>query len=116
MRFPVLFVQKLRLEKGSNEVAGILGCYLGYPKKNVLYLGCLFLRPNWQGKGLGEEIVSYIEQNIHKNDTDEIRIGVGLKNWRALIFWTKLCVHAARRRGQVIRADNSFGAVALPAV
>ncbi len=47
------------------------------------------MRPSQQRKGFGEEIVSNIENLILKSKIDEIRVAVGLKNWNALIFWTK---------------------------
>ncbi len=37
---------KVTFEKDSNELVGMRECYLGYPKKNVIYLRRLFLRPN----------------------------------------------------------------------
>ncbi|MCP4603232.1 MAG: GNAT family N-acetyltransferase [Proteobacteria bacterium] len=104
----------LLFEKDSNDPIGLLGCYFGYPKNNVMYLGCLFLRPNYHRKGLGKEIVTQIEQDVRNYNIDEIRIGVGLKNWRALLFWTNLGYDKITKiTGDKEFGDNKFAIVEL---
>ena len=41
----------LIIEKNTNAHIGILGCYLGYPKKDIFYIGTFFLMKSYQGKG-----------------------------------------------------------------
>ncbi len=102
----------LLFARSNNEVAGILSCYLGYPEKEVFYVGGLFLRPRWQGIGLGKEIVSRVEDLLNNNIVKQIRLGVGLKNWSALRFWTGLGFDTITK----IKGDSEFGVNQFAAV
>jgi ribosomal protein S18 acetylase RimI-like enzyme len=77
----------LAFNKAQNEVLGIVSVYCGYPNEDTLYLGDLFIRPDWQGQRFGTEIVSALEQAAAKAGFREVRLAVGLKNWPALRFW-----------------------------
>jgi GNAT superfamily N-acetyltransferase len=60
--------------RAGHGVAGILGFYVGYPGQDTLYVSQLFLRPRWQGKGLGREVVSALEARAA--GVRELRLGV----------------------------------------
>ena len=79
----------LIIEKKNNLTAGFLSFYIGYPNKYILYIGDFFLRPDFQNSGAGSEIVSRLEANLKNSSIKGIRLGVGLKNWKALRFWIK---------------------------
>ncbi len=70
-------------------IIGILGCYMGHPEKDILYIGNLFLKPSFRKKGVGSEVIELIEKSIATLQFTEIRLGVGLKNWGGLNFWLK---------------------------
>ncbi len=71
------------------EVVGVLGYYVGYPEQHALYVSQLFLRPRWQGQGMGLEIMTELEAHAWRADVREIRLGVDPGNWGALRFWVR---------------------------
>jgi ribosomal protein S18 acetylase RimI-like enzyme len=71
------------------EVVGVLGYYVGYPDEDTLYVSLLFLRPRWQGQGMGREIMAELEAHAARAGVREIRLGVDPDNWGALRFWVR---------------------------
>ena len=99
------FVQGLNLPQGfppaglqnyllcdakSGKPLGLLSFYIGYPARDVAYIGELFLHPDHQGVGLGREVCLRLEQALRSGPVKTMRVGVGLKNWNAMRFWVKL--------------------------
>ena len=76
--------------RAGHEVAGVLGYYVGYPEKDTLYVSQLFLRPRWQGMGLGREVMGALEARAAGAGVREIRLGVDPGNWGALRFWVRM--------------------------
>lgn len=74
----------------GREAAGVLGYYVGHPGPDALYVSQLFLRPRWQGMGLGREIMAALEQRAASAGVREIRLGVDPDNWGALRFWVRV--------------------------
>jgi ribosomal protein S18 acetylase RimI-like enzyme len=74
----------------GRELAGVLGFYAGHPGPDALYVSLLFLRPRWQGLGLGREVMSALEQRAAGAGARELRLGVDPDNWGALRFWVRL--------------------------
>lgn len=73
----------------DGEVVGVLGYYAGYPDEATLYISQLFLRPRWQGQGMGREIMAELEAHAARARVREIRLGVDPGNWSALRFWVR---------------------------
>lgn len=74
----------------GSEPMGLLSLYIGYPARDVAYIGELFLHPAHQGAGLGREICRRLEQVLRQGPARSVRVGVGLRNWNALRFWIRL--------------------------
>jgi ribosomal protein S18 acetylase RimI-like enzyme len=68
---------------------GLLSLYMGYPEKDVAYIGELFLHPDFQGAGIGREICLRLEAVLRNGPARRVRVGVGLRNWNALRFWVR---------------------------
>ncbi|MEN4010436.1 MAG: GNAT family N-acetyltransferase [Bellilinea sp.] len=90
----------------SRDTVGYLAVYFGHPAPDSIYIGSLYLRPVFQGRGFGREIVSSLEQRARAIGFREARVKVGLKNWRALRFWTS-CGYSRITR---IRGERENGA------
>ena len=73
----------------SRDTIGFLTIYLGYPTPETIYISSFFMRPVWQGRGYGSLIVAELERLILQAGFHDARVVVGLKNWRALRFWTR---------------------------
>ena len=93
----------------SRDTVGFLAVYFGYPTPETVYIASLYLRPMFQGHGLGREIVRAVEAQAKESGFREARVGVGLKNWRALRFWTS-CGYS---RITKIKGDREFGEMSL---
>ncbi|MCB1765879.1 MAG: GNAT family N-acetyltransferase [Candidatus Competibacteraceae bacterium] len=76
--------------KGDDELLGLLSVYRGYPTTETLYIGHIFIRPRWQRRGIGREVITELERRASRAGYQEIRIAVGLRNWPALRFWIAL--------------------------
>lgn len=98
----------------SRDTVGYLAVYFGYPAPDTMYIGSLYLRPVFQGRGFGHEIVSTLEQRARAIGFREARVKVGLKNWRALRFWTS-CGYSriTRIRGERENGENKPAVVEL---
>ena len=74
----------------NGEPLGLLSLYLGYPSRDVAYIGELFLHADHQGVGLGRELCLRLEEALRQGAARRVRVGVSLNNWNALRFWIKL--------------------------
>jgi diamine N-acetyltransferase len=82
--------KSIYIKDSRQQLIGFSELYHGYPEKEVFYIGWLFIHPEHQQKGYAQEFVSYIISEASKIGFTEARIGVHLKNWPALRFWTQL--------------------------
>jgi ribosomal protein S18 acetylase RimI-like enzyme len=74
----------------SGRAVGLLSVYEGYPTRRIAYIGQLFLHPDVHGQGLGREIYLQLESLLRRCPLQVVRVGVALRNWNALRFWTRL--------------------------
>ncbi len=74
----------------SERAIGLLSLYMGYPAAKIAYVGELFLHPEFHGAGLGREAYLRLESVLRLGPVNQVRVGVGLKNWNALRFWIRL--------------------------
>jgi len=67
-----------------------MGVYLGVPHDTCAYIGILFFDEAARGGGLGRELVRGLAEALAEAGMTELRLGVSLRNWPALRFWTSL--------------------------
>ena len=89
----------------TGETLGVLELYRGYPTEDALYIGGLFLRPSWQGKGVGAEMVEHLKGVALRAGYRMIYAAVGMKNWPALRFWLAVGFSRVTK----ISGDGTFG-------
>jgi GNAT superfamily N-acetyltransferase len=77
-------------DKDRGIAIGLLSTYGGYPQPETLYIGSLFLKREWQRRGIGGEIIVALESRSLQNGFAEVRVQVSLKNWPALRFWVRV--------------------------
>ena len=82
-------LQTIRL-KNENSVIGYLDIYHGWPKKNILWLGDIFLHSKVYGHNYGREIIYNLIKEIKKFEYKYMRCSVRLKNWPAIRFWARV--------------------------
>lgn len=77
--------------RSDEELLGLLSVHRGgYAAMETLYISHFFLRPRWQRRGVGREVMAELEQRAARAGYREIRVAVGLRNWPALRFWVAL--------------------------
>ena len=74
--------------KETDRVIGALEYYMGYPDFETIWIGGLFLHKNYQQRGYGKEVVKEFEKKAKESGFKKAGVGVYLKNWQALRFWT----------------------------
>jgi len=71
------------------KLIGFFAGYHGYPEREIFYIGQLFIRSDFQGKGVGGEVVERCVAEVVKAGFRELRLTVDIKNWPAIRFWLK---------------------------
>lgn len=75
--------------KGDSNIVGFLDVYHGYPKPSTVWISIFVVNAEVQQHGVGREAVAAIAAEAKEKGYSSIGIGVHLKNWKGLRFWTK---------------------------
>ncbi len=67
----------------------IIGTIVVSRSLDNLHVNYLFMRPDSRGKGLGKQLIDYIEKYAKKNKYAGVRIDVGITNKRAIKFYKR---------------------------
>ena len=81
-------LQSLRLSN-TGQMIGFLTIYHGYPTANIVWINYLFIHPDFQGKGYGQELVGGLSDKVKSLGFTTMRTLVDVKNWPALRFWVQ---------------------------
>jgi len=102
-------LQSIRL-KATPQLIGFAEVYHGYPTVDIFWVGFLGIHPAYQNQGYGREVVQgLIEVVAGLHAYSAIRLGVALKNWPALRFWTAAGFdRIVEIRGDKVHSDQSF--------
>ncbi|PKP34033.1 MAG: GNAT family N-acetyltransferase [Bacteroidetes bacterium HGW-Bacteroidetes-15] len=76
--------------KHSDELIGFTDLYFGYPTNDSAWISIFMIHERFRNNGYAQEAIAIISQECRKLGYKKIGIGVFLKNWRALRFWTKV--------------------------
>ncbi|MDR3584842.1 MAG: GNAT family N-acetyltransferase [Desulfosporosinus sp.] len=100
--------------KNSSEIMGFIECYHGYPDKEVLYIGTLLLSEDYRNNGYGQEVMNKLFKQALELRFQQARLGVTLKNWQGIYFWTKLGFNRIIKFcGDRVLAKDSFAVLEL---
>jgi GNAT superfamily N-acetyltransferase len=94
-----------RVDDTDGRTVGVLSVYGGYPSPATIYIGSLFLVKARQRGGDGRRIVRALERRAADAGYRETRAAVGLRNWPALRFWTRV----GYTRVTNVAGDAEFG-------
>lgn len=62
----------------------------GYNGDEIGYVNIFYLIPEYRGKGIGKEIIQYIEDFFIKSNVSEYHLRVSSKNEKAINLYTKI--------------------------
>ncbi len=100
---------------GTSQTIGYLQMYHGYPTADVFWVATIAIHPHFQGMQYGQELVCGLIREVGElRDFGRIRLGVALKNWPALRFWTQAGFDKiVGIKGDKIHSDKTFAFVIL---
>ncbi|MCP4439472.1 MAG: GNAT family N-acetyltransferase [Aureispira sp.] len=98
----------------KNKPIGFLELYHGYPSPNTLWIGTFLIHKDFQQQGFGIEVISQLCIEVQKLGFQYIELGVALKNWPGIRFWTKLGFDRIKRHwGHKVYSSDNFAGIVL---
>ncbi|WP_291300769.1 GNAT family N-acetyltransferase [Desulfosporosinus sp. BICA1-9] len=100
--------------KDSARIVGFIEFYHGYPDKEVLYIATLLFCEDCRNNGYGQEVINKLCEQALELGFRQARLGVTLRNWSGLYFWTKLGFNTILKyHGDKVLAKDSFALLVL---
>lgn len=100
--------------KDSMEIMGFTEFYHGYPDKEVLYIATLLLCKDYRNNHYGQEVINELCKRARDLEFHQARLGVTLRNWLGIYFWTKLGFDKIIKFcGDKVLAKDSFATLEL---
>lgn len=101
-------------EKASSTPIGLLELYEGYPKEETLWIGLLIIETSHQGKGYARQAIQALTEVSAASQFNKLGVGVALKNWKGLRFWTQAgFTHIRGIYGDKTYSPETFSLAAL---
>lgn len=91
--------------KDSGHLIGFIDLYHGYPSIDTLWISIFLLKKEFQQNGYAREVIGFLADESRRLGYLKIGIGVYLKNWKGLRFWTR----AGFDRITGIAGDKDYG-------
>lgn len=91
--------------KENDRIVGYFNLYHGYPDSDMIWIGIFIVDKVFRKRGFGKEIMNAVFNEASNTGWSKIGIGVYLKNWSALRFWTSLGFDKIRG----IYGDKQYG-------
>jgi ribosomal protein S18 acetylase RimI-like enzyme len=88
-------MEKEDLDKDKIEIGNIVGSVRGYTEKGTAYIGRLIVKPEYQNKGIGTNLMQAIEQ--HFKSANRYELFTGHKSARNLHLYQKLDYYEFKR-------------------
>lgn len=73
----------------KDVLIAVLDLYDGFPEKDYAYIGFFMMNFDFQGKGIGSEIISDVTEYLKKNNYRVVRLGIDKDNPQSTHFWKK---------------------------
>lgn len=73
----------------NGTLAAIMDLILGYPTKDISFIGLFMMNLNYQNKGIGSKTISECANYLKLSGFSKIRLGVDKNNPQSNAFWRK---------------------------
>lgn len=73
----------------GNNIIGVITLYKGFPSERIMYISFIYISKENRYRGYGKEIFDALSEYFKKEEFEDIRICVSLKNWKGIKFWYK---------------------------
>lgn len=77
------------IRKDTDEVIGFYDSYYGYPSSDYIWTGMFLIDKKHRKNGYAQEVINFIAAEGKKAGYEKAGVGVHLKKWTGLRFWTK---------------------------
>lgn len=77
------------LQETDGRIIGFFDVYHGYPDDKTAWISTFLIDKETRGKSYGKEVVESIFEQCKTAGWKSIGLGVHLKNWLGVRFWTK---------------------------
>ncbi|OFY44063.1 MAG: hypothetical protein A2X18_08050 [Bacteroidetes bacterium GWF2_40_14] len=74
--------------KENSKIIGFFDIYHGYPTADTIWISILVIKSEIQHNGYGREVIEFISKEAKEKKYTSIGIGVHLKNWKGIRFWS----------------------------
>ena len=100
--------------KENSKIIGFLDVYHGYPTPETIWVSILVIKNTIQQKGFGHEVIELISKEAKEKKYTSIGIGVHLKNWKGIRFWSSNGFDKIKRiSGDKDYSENNFSIMYL---
>lgn len=100
--------------KESKSLVGFFDLYHGYPNSDSIWISIFIIDKENRKSGYGKEVIEYICKEAKMKNYKKICVGVQLKNWSALRFWTKSGFDKIMGiYGDKMYSENNFAVIGL---
>ena len=73
----------------NETLAAIMDLILGYPARDIAFIGLFMVNMEYQGKGVGSRIIAECVKYLQTSGFNKIRLGVDKGNPQSSAFWKK---------------------------
>lgn len=106
-------LKSIRL-KDSEKLIGFTDLYFGYPDKDTAWISIFMISKDYRKSGYAQEAIESVFTECTSDNFKNIGIGVFLKNWRGLRFWTKAgFTEVLGISGDADYSENTFAFIRL---
>lgn len=100
--------------KQTDELIGFTDLYFGYPTNDSAWISIFVIHEKFRNNGYAQEAIAILTEECKLHGYKKIGIGVYLKNWRALRFWTKVGFDKVTSiSGDKDYSENSYARIGL---
>lgn len=79
----------MAVQDAAGELVGFFDIYHGYPQQDCVWISIFLINKKHQHHHYGQKVISSIIDLCRENGWKQCGVGVYLKNWAALRFWSR---------------------------
>lgn len=77
----------------ENKLLAVMDLIQGFPRENVAFIGLFMMDRQYQGKGIGSQIIQECIQCLRESGFRTVQLGVDKGNPQSFAFWKKNGFH-----------------------
>ena len=90
----------------DNKLMAIMDIILGYPNKDIAFIGFFMMNKEYQNKGIGSSIVKEVFDYLLKLHYSKVQLGVDIDNPHSYAFWIKNGFNVVKQEKYILMELN----------